>query len=256
MSDRTILTPYFLDDPRPAIAGMAAPDWRVVSAELPPGERIDRMGRLYDALAAEVAAALAAGERPVSIAGDCCASIGVLAGLQRAGQQPTLLWLDAHGDFNTWDTTPSGFLGGMPLAMAVGLGQQTLLAETGLEPWPATRVVLVDGRDLDPGERANIVAAGIGYVPDIEALLEPGALPDGPLLVHFDTDIIDPSEAPAMNYPAPGGPSAETVRDVLRALAATDRVVAVSVSLWEPALDPEGQTQAVVQGAMNALLGR
>lgn len=256
MSDRTILTPYFLDEPRPAIAGMAAPDWRVVQTELPPGERIERMGRLYDALAAEVAEAVAAGQRPVAIAGDCCAAIGVLAGLQRAGQQPTLLWFDAHGDFNTWDTTPSGFLGGMPLAMAVGLGEQTLLAETGLSPWPAARVVLVDGRDLDPGERANIVAAGIGYVPDIEALLEPDALPDGPLLVHFDTDIIDPSEAAAMNYPAPGGPTAETVRDVLRTLAATDRVVAVSVSLWEPALDPDGQTQAVVQGALNALLGR
>ena len=130
MSDRTILTPYFLDELRPAIADMAAPDWRVVQTELPPGERIERMGRLYDALAAEVAAAVAAGQRPVSIAGDCCAAIGVLAGLQRAGQQPTLLWFDAHGDFNTWDTPPSGFLGGMPLAMAVGLGEQTLLAET------------------------------------------------------------------------------------------------------------------------------
>ncbi len=56
-----------------------------------------------------------------------------------------------------------------------------------------------------------------------------------------------------MNYPAPGGPSAETVRDVLRALAATDRVVAVSVSLWEPSLDPDGRTQAVVRGAQRPL---
>jgi arginase len=101
MSDRTILTPYFLDELRPAIADMAAPDWRVVQTELPPGERIERMGRLYDALAAEVAAAVAAGQRPVSIAGDCCAAIGVLAGLQRAGQQPTLLWFDAHGDLSS-----------------------------------------------------------------------------------------------------------------------------------------------------------
>ena len=256
MPDRHILTPYFLDEPRPAIAGMAAPTWRVVQPDLPPGERIERMGRLYDALAAEVADALAAGERPVSIAGDCCAAIGVLAGLQRAGQEATLLWLDAHGDANTWETTPSGFLGGMPLAMAVGLGEQTLLAATGLRPWPAARVVLTDGRDLDPGERVNVAAAGIGHVTNVEALLQPGALPDGSLVVHFDADVIDPSEAPAMNYPAPDGPPAETVRDVLRALAATDRVVAVSISLWEPALDPDGHTQAIVQGAINALLGR
>ncbi len=140
--------------------------------------------------------------------------------------------------------------------MAVGLGEQTLLEATGLRPWPVARVVLSDGRDLDPGERVNVIESGIGYVPDVEALLQPGALPDGPLVVHFDADVIDPSEAPAMNYPAPGGPPAETVRDVLRALAATDRVMAVSVSLWEPALDRDGHTQAVVQGAINALLGR
>ena len=256
MPDRHILTPYFLDEPRPAIADMAAPTWRVVRPDLPPGERIERMGRLYDALAGEVAAALAAGERPWVSAGDGCAAICVRAGLQRAGRGATLLWLDAHGDFNTWQTSPSGFLGGMPLAMAVGLGEQTLLEATGLRPIPSARVVLSDGRDLDPGERNNVITAGIGHVTSIEALLQPGTLPDGPLLVHFDADIIDPSEAPAMNYPAPGGPPAETVRDVLRALAATDRVVAVSVSLWEPALDPDGHTQAVVQGALNALLGR
>ena len=98
MLDRHILTPYFLDEPRPAIPDMAASDWRIVQPELPPGERMVRMGRLYDALAAEVAEALAADERPVSIAGDCCAAIGVLAGLQRAGLEATLLWLDAHGD--------------------------------------------------------------------------------------------------------------------------------------------------------------
>ena len=59
-----------------------------------------------------------------------------------------------------------------------------------------------------------------------------------------------------MNYPAPGGPSSETVRDVLRGLNATDHLAAISVSLWTPALDPEGETLAVVQGALNALLGR
>jgi arginase len=62
----------------------------------------------------------------VSIAGDCVATMGVLAGLHDAGITPTLIWFDAHGDFNTWETTPSGFLGGMPLAMIVGRGEQTM----------------------------------------------------------------------------------------------------------------------------------
>ncbi len=144
----------------------------------------------------------------------------------------------------------------MPLAMAVGLGDQTLPAAAGLRPWPASRVILTDARDLDPGERINVAGSGITHLPTIEQLLIPGQLPPGPLYVHFDADIIDPAEASAMNYPAAGGPSSETVRDVLRTLAATDRVAAVSVSLWEPALDPDRITEAVVQGALNALLGR
>lgn len=256
MDDRFILTPYFLDAYDPAIAALAGDGWRVVAPPLPDGDRQARMSALHRALAAEVRAALAAGERPVSIAGDCCATLGVLAGLQGAGQEPALIWLDAHGDFNTPETTPSGFLGGMPLAMAVGLGDQTLVEGAGLRPWPAEKVVLSDARDLDPGERDNVARSAIRHVPDIETLIQPGALPDDPLYVHFDADIIDPAEAAAMSYPAPGGPSSETVRVVLRALNATDRLAAISVTLWTPELDPEGETRAVVQGAINALLGR
>jgi len=255
MPDRFILTPYFLDEPEPVLDDLAAADWRVVHAELPDGPTTARMGRLYDALATEVAATLAAGERPVSLGGDCCAAIGVMAGLQRAGLSPTLLWFDAHGDFNTWETTPSGFLGGMPLAMAVGLGEQTLLEATGMRPLAAARVLLSDARDLDPGERENVARSGITHRPDVTQLLWSRGIPDGPLHVHFDSDIIDPADAPAQNYPAPGGPSAEVVKDVFRSLAATGRIVAVSVSLWESTLDPDGQTQATVQGALNALLG-
>ena len=97
MNDRTILSPYFLDQPAGDMPALAMPDWRVLDVTLPGGPRLERMGHLYDALAGEVAAALADGERPVAYVGDCCATIGVLAGLQRAGQQPTLVWLDAHG---------------------------------------------------------------------------------------------------------------------------------------------------------------
>jgi arginase len=256
MSDRFILSPYFLDAYQPEIAKMADQDWRVIRASMPEGGKTTRMGALYRALAGEVSAAVAAGERPVSIAGDCCATIGVMAGLQHAGLEPTLIWMDAHGDFNTHDTSPSGFLGGMPLAMAVGLGEQTLLESVSLRPWPESKVILADARDLDPEERESVALSGITHLPDIEMLLAPGVIPDGPLYVHFDCDVINPDEAPAMSYPAPGGPSSEQVRDVVRALAATGRVAAVSICLWTPSLDADGVTQAVVQGAINALLGR
>jgi arginase len=256
MGDHYILTPYFLDEPETDLGLIPKDDWQIVQVDLPEGERTTRMGALYRALAGEVSAALSAGKRPVSLAGDCCATIGVLAGLQQAGIEPTLIWFDAHGDFNTWDTTPSGFLGGMPLAMAVGLGEQTLLDGAGLRPWPENRVILTDGRDLDRGERDNVAASAITHIPDISDLLEPGMIPDGPLYVHFDVDVIDPAEAPAMNYPAPGGPSAERLNSVFRALARTGRVMAVSVSLWEPTLDNDGRTERVVMNALETLLDR
>jgi arginase len=120
MIDQPILTPYFLDEREaemaelPKVLGDALPggEWRVLKIDLPEGETTYRMGALYRALADEVRAAVDAGHRPVSIAGDCCATIGVLAGLQHAGLEPTLIWFDAHGDFNTWETTSKRLSGG------------------------------------------------------------------------------------------------------------------------------------------------
>lgn len=255
--DTVLLTPYFLDElvDGDAYGLESLANHLIRSDTLPDGSKQARMGVLYEQLAAGVTAALAADRRPVSLAGDCCATIGVLAGLQRAGLEPTLLWFDAHGDYNTWETTPSGFLGGMPLAMAVGRGEQTLLAATGLQPWPEDKVILTDGRDLDPGERELVNGSSLRHLTAIEDLLAPGSIPDGPLYVHFDTDIIDPSEAPAMNYPAPGGPSAAEVRAVFERLATTGRVVAVSVSLWSPNRDGARETRAVTLETLTALLG-
>jgi arginase len=188
------------------------------------------MGVLYRHLAARVEAT----DRPVVYAVDCVSTIGVLAGLQRKGIDPTLVFLDAHGDFNTWETTPSGFLGGMPLAMLTGRGEQTIVKGAGLKPLPDGRVILVDGRDLDPGEDQAIADSGIGFFSVDE--LAHSTPPAGPLYVHVDGDVVDPSEMPAMNYPAPDGPSLDEVRTAMIHLAATGRVVAFSVSSWNPDL--------------------
>jgi len=253
MRDQFVLTPFFLDEPLPGLAPLAAPGWIVNQTDLPPGAKQARMVRLYRPLATAVATAIHSGARPVSLAGDCCTTIGVLAGLRQAGLTPTLIWLDAHGDFNTWETTPSGFLGGMPLAMLVGRGEQTMPQGVGLAPLPEANVILSDGRDLDPGEREALAASRVTHLPDVAQLLD-RPLPDGPLYVHFDTDVIDPAEAPAMNYPAPGGPSAAALRRVFAHLAGTGRVTAVSVSAWNPELDADGRTQAVVLDLLSALL--
>ena len=181
-----------------------------------------------------ILAAFAHAESPVVFAGDCVSVIGVLAGLERRGLEPTLVFFDAHGDFNTWETTPSGFIGGMPLAMVTGRGEQTIVAATGLTPLADQRVVLVDGRDLDPGEDAAITESGIAVAPVDEVVRH--VPDDGPLYVHVDVDVVDPRDMPATNYPALGGPSLAEVADTLLQLEATGRVVAVSFSCWNPDL--------------------
>lgn len=209
---------------------------------------------LYRPLAAKVAAALRAGQRPVSMAGDCCTTLGVLAGLQQENVSPTLIWLDAHGDFNTWETSPSGFLGGMPLAMLVGRGEQTMPDGLELTPLPEAQVILTDARDLDPEEAVAVQQSGVTHLPDVAQLLT-HPLPEGSLYVHFDVDVINPDEAPAMNYRAPGGPSSALLHEVFARLAATGRVTAVSVSAWNPALDEDGRSQTVVMALLQTLLG-
>ena len=189
----------------------------------------------------------------MSIAGDCCAAIGVLAGLQRAGVEPTLIWFDAHGDFNTWETTPSGFLGGMPLAMLVGRGDGTMPAAVGLKPLPEASVFLTDARDLDPAEREALLDSEVVHLPDVEDLMA-YPLPGGPLYVHFDVDVVTPEEAPTQNYPAPGGPSSSTLDAVFRRLAGSRRLMAVSVSSWNPKLDEDGGSQKVCISLLETLI--
>ncbi|MYM76247.1 arginase, partial [Duganella sp. FT134W] len=177
---------------------------------------------------------------PLSIAGDCVASLGVLAGLQQAGRAPQrLLWLDAHGDFHTWATTQTRYVGGMPLAMLVGRpdrrrdqrdSSQALRALTGCQPYPERQVLLSDARDLDPGEDAALQQSAIARCRLDQVLSR--LSPDETLYVHFDTDVLDEQERlPALKYHVPGGPRLEQLAALFRALAG-HRLLAVSVSAW------------------------
>jgi arginase len=211
------------------------------------------MVTLYRPLAQAVHKAVTNGQRPVSVAGDCCTTIGVLAGLQQSGMAPTLIWFDAHGDFNTWETSPSGFLGGMPLAMIVGRGEQRLVEGAGQTPLRELQVILTDARDLDPEEKRAVEESGVLHLPEVTMLLE-RPLPPGPIYVHFDVDVINAAEAPAMNYPAEGGPTVHELQGVFETLSASGQIEAVSVSSWNPELDEDGRTQRVVMALLDHLL--
>lgn len=253
MKDRFILTPYFIDEEWLELLDLKGEDWQVNRHELPEGDQQDRLSLLHAPLADLVHTAVSKGDRPVSIAGDCCTTIGVLAGLQRAKVDPTLIWFDAHGDFNTWETTPSGFLGGMPLAMLVGRGEQRMPEAVGLQPIAEEKVYLSDGRDLDPGEKIALEESKVRHVPDVRWLRR-GELPEGPLWVHFDVDVLNPETAPAMNYLTAGGPNESEMEQVFRFLSQTGRVSVVSVSSWNPRMDHDGKSREVCMRLMDVLL--
>ena len=179
--------------------------------------------------------------------------LAVMAGLQRAGIEPLLIWFDAHGDFNTWETTPSGFLGGMPLAMIAGLGEQSMPNAVDLQPVEHEDIILTDGRDLDPGEKELVSGSGILHLTSPMSLLEYD-FPDRPIYVHFDTDIVNPIDAPAMNYVAEGGPRAEELGKVFQHIAQTGQVRAISVSSWNPEMDEDGRTKETILNLLKKIV--
>ncbi len=170
---------------------------------------------------------------PLIFAEDCVSALGAMKGL--AGHDPVVLWLDAHGDFNTPATTPSGFLGGMPLAMLVGRGDMRLMQGLDLAPIPEEDVVITDARNLDPEEAAALRASAVTHLRDFDALMA-FLLTGRPLYVHVDIDVVDPAEMPAVGYPAPGGPSLNQVAATLTRVARDGRVAGISFSLWDAGL--------------------
>jgi arginase len=166
---------------------------------------------------------------PLIFAGDCTTAIGALAGL--ASQRPSVVWYDAHGDFNTPETTLSGFLGGMPLAALVGRGNAALLDEVGLAPIPEEQVILTDARDLDPAEADLLRSSAVRHLPQVTDLLT-AELPASPLYIHMDTDVITPAEMPAQSYLSAGGPTLAATITTLERLLTQRPIAGVLFSLW------------------------
>jgi arginase len=269
-----LLLPYLMGQRRDGLRRVLDIDrhpWDVLGLDLHHEERIDdpiaklrRLGSLYALLAARVAALASSGCRPVSLAGDCVSSLGMLAGLQQAGQSPDrVLWLDAHGDFHTWSTTQTQYIGGMPLAMFVGRvdhgpdprSQAALacLSTIGVQAYPQRQIVLADARDLDPGECEALLSSQILRCPLDEVL---GHLrPLERIYLHWDTDVIDdPARMPALKYHVQRGPSAADMAAFFQALRSFN-IVAVSVSAWHAEQDGDNQTARACLEILNTLIG-
>lgn len=184
-------------------------------------------------IAEAVAAAHEHGRFPLVLSGGCFASVGVLTGLQRSGRDPAVVWIDAHGDFNTEETSPSGYWDGMALASVCGLSLRDVREGIGLQPLGVDRVVHLAGRSFDPLEIGNVRRLGLAAIPPdriagVESLGRLRGLAEGRgLYLHVDVDGLDPGYAPAAGFPVPGGPSLE---DVLRCLSVLPSPAALTFS--------------------------
>ena len=253
MHARWLVTPYFFDEHDSALAGAVPAGVRY--RENVPGNVPDRsatsLARTHEPIAKFVREAVSRNHLPVSIAGDCAASLPVMAGLQKAGLDPVLVWLDAHGDFNTAQTSPSGFLGGMPLAMMVGRGDLSIPRISGQVPVREDRVWLIGARDLDPAEEKALAASRVNRA-DLVGLSD--LVFDAPVYLHIDNDIVDASEVPANNYPVPHGPGlAATIRSCV-AFAVNNRLCAISLSGWNGRLDGDGRTRRACARLLSAIV--
>ncbi len=166
--------------------------------------------------------AFEAGVVPILLAGDCSICVATLPVLARHRPDARVLWLDAHGDFNTPETTMSGYLGGMCLAGACGLWTTGF----GAGPEPA-RIVMYGVRELEGGERVNLDRSGVHRIEDVAPLvgLE--------LFIHVDLDVIDPMYLPAA-FPVANGTSPRDLREFLADVMEACTVVGAEITSAVP----------------------
>ena len=248
-----ILVPYHLDQYLPDLDTPFPADV-TVTVDLPAANTWSRLADLYEPVADAVDRAARDG-RPVVLSGDCTTAFGTVAGLQRAGIDPTIVWFDAHGDVQTLETTASGYIGGLALRVLVGYRPELVADRLGLRAIAEERVVLVGARDLDPPEKTYLDGAAIRRVSldqSLEALSSTG-LPDGPVYLHLDLDVVDPGDLPGLLFPAPDGPPVSRVVEAIRQVMDSGRVVAVGLACtWHPG---QGASEVMRPHLESALAG-
>lgn len=210
-------------------------------------------------LAAQIAVAVRAVRHadgfPIVLAGNCGAALGVVAGMGC----PPVLWFDAHGDFNTPETTLGGFLDGMSVATMTGrCWTQLVRTIPGFTPVPDNRVCLLGVRDLDPLEflalsQSAIKRFGPAIVGRGTAVAIAPALGGERPYLHIDLDVLDPSECRINSYQAPKGLTVQQLCDFCESLTNVAPPAALTFAAYDPAVDEDRRGLASVLRVIETL---
>jgi len=222
--------------------------------------------QVCEELAKVVTETLEAGEFPLVLGGDHSIALGSIAGVTRMHKNVGVIWIDAHADFNTYETTPSGNIHGMILAASVGIGESRLTNMGGWSPKVNKQnIVIVGARDLDPNEQVRLRehAIRVFTMSDIDqkgisevmrqAISIAGQSNDG-LHLSLDMDALDPKEAPGVGTPVKGGLTYREAHLAMEVIADSKQLVAMDVVEVNPILDRENATaQLAVELVLSAL---
>ncbi len=208
---------------------------------------------------------------PIVLGGDHSLSAGTLTGASRRaaeeGRKLFVLWLDAHPDFHTLESTRSGNLHGVPMAYATGHSGFSESFPPLAAPVDPRDVCMMGIRSVDPAERAALVGADIlvhdmraidehGIAPLLRAFLERVAAEDGALHVSLDVDFLDPQIAPGVGTTVPGGATFREAHLVMEMLHDSGRVTSLDLVELNPFLDERGRTAILLVDLVASLMGR
>jgi arginase len=244
--------------------GIECEDWGNVETAVaeatasgsPRARFLDQIKETCERIAGAVARALRAGRTPIVLGGDHSIALGTLGGLASVYGPGGVLWLDAHGDLNTPETSPSGNVHGMPLAAALGRDPEAFASDAW--PLPALepeQVVLLGVRSLDEGERAFVRESGIGVYtmseldrhgvePAVREALE--RLEGAPFVhVSLDMDVVDPETTPGVGTPVRGGLSYREAHLALELVAESGLMTSFEIVEVNPILDRGNETAAL-----------
>ena len=208
-------------------------------------------------LSVRVRAIREAADQALVLAGNCNSAIGAVAGLGCA--RTGILWFDAHGEFNTPETTISGFFDGMPLAVLTGrCWRQMVKTVPDFAAVPDDHVVLAGVRDTNPEEQAALDASGIRQAHDVQAsnsALDSIASHVDRWYIHLDLDALDPSEATSNEWVPPNGLRTADLESAIAHAVSLRPIGAIAVASLDPACDSDGRALAIVRRLLMPLTG-